>query len=298
MCGAGVARGPRPDSCVSLLQLRADARAIPLADGCVQCCVTSPPYWGLRDYGVAGQLGLEATPDAYVAAMVGVFRDVWRSLRADGTLWLNLSDTFKDKQLTGIPWRVAFALQADGWYLRSEIIWSKPNPLPESVTDRPTKSHEQIFLLAKSQRYYFNADAVRETGKDWSRHLPGIGIKETHHYGAGNGGNAGLKHIAGRYRGDDPPTTRNVRSVWHVPTHAYPGAHFATFPEAIPERCILAGTKPGDLVLDPFSGSGTVGRVAIRLARRAVLCEINPAYLTLAHGRTTAITYGLPLEAM
>jgi DNA modification methylase len=301
-----------------------------MPDASVQTCVTSPPYWGLRDYGHAGQLGLEKTPDAYVAAMVWVFSEVRRVLKDDGTLWLNLGDSYaagkqgrddegpediarraaafgtgapkalangakgvarkapdglKPKDLVGIPWRVAFALQADGWYLRSDIIWSKPNPMPESVTDRPTKAHEYVFLLAKSQRYFYDADAIQEQGKDWSTGGPGVGIKETHHYGAGNGGNAGLKGIAKRYQGEDPPTTRNARSVWSITTQPYPEAHFATFPEALPERCIKAGTRLGDLVLDPFCGSGTTGKVAVRLGREFVGIELNPTYAELARTR-------------
>jgi DNA modification methylase len=276
----------------------------------VQCCVTSPPYWGLRDYGTSGQIGLESTPDAYVQAMVEVFREVKRVLMDEGTLWLNLGDSFEDKQLRGIPWRVAFALQADGWYLRSDIVWSKPNPMPESVTSRPTKSHEYIFLLTKLASYYYDNEAIREDGKDWSNHKPGVGIKETQHYGAGNGGNGGLKGIAARYRGAKcqdcdgaklgglcrscngtgllpVPTTRNKRSVWHIPTQAFPGAHFATFPEALIEPCILAGSRVDDTVLDPFCGSGTTGVVACRHNRHFIGVELNPAYAELAYQRIT-----------
>jgi DNA modification methylase len=299
----------------------------------VQCCVTSPPYWGLRDYGTSGQLGLESTPDLYVQAMVEVFREVKRVLRDDGTCWVNLGDSYagswgnqgrkeergtqrpingemltpvldgrfpskgsntgkipdgsglKPKDLVGIPWRVAFALQADGWYLRSDIIWSKPNPMPESVTDRPTKAHEYLFLLTKRASYYYDNEAIREDGKDWSNHKPGVGIKETQHYGAGNGGNAGLKGIAARYRGEDPPTTRNKRSVWHIATQPYSGAHFATFPEALIEPCILAGSRVGDTVIDPFCGSGTTGVVSCRHNRHFIGVELNPAYAQLAEQR-------------
>ena len=238
-----------------------------MPDGLAQTCVTSPPYWGLRDYGEAGQIGLEATPDEYVARMVEVFREVWRVLRDDGTLWLNLGDSYntapagntkpsgfsqipsywtggavkyergvtnanglKPKDLIGIPWRVAFALQADGWYLRSDIIWAKPNPMPESVTDRPTKSHEYVFLLSKSQRYFYDAEAIREqaTTKVW----PGIGPQ----------------HGAVRDRGEDYEPMRvndgrNARSVWQITTKPYAEAHFATFPIELPERCILAATS-------------------------------------------------------
>jgi len=233
----------------------------------VHCVVSSPPYWGLRDYGQDGQLGLEPTPEQYVENMVAVFREVRRVLRSDGTVWLNLGDSYaggattdkkrpgagradgivddraqrnrngvgsvpglKPKDLVGIPWRVAFALQADGWYLRSDIIWSKPNPMPESVTDRPTKSHEYLFLLAKSPRYYFDADAVREGAliETW----PGIGPKHG---------------TTDNHKSDYNPMTvnaeRNIRSVWTIATQPYPGAHFATFPRKLVEPCIKAGTS-------------------------------------------------------
>jgi len=269
--------------------LRADARAIPLAAGSVQCVVTSPPYWGLRDYGIQEQLGLEAIPEGYVAALVDVFREVWRVLRDDGTLWLNLGDCYnaynggsgpssridhplnernrqkpsvptgfglrnkglKPKDLVGIPWRVAFALQADGWYLRSDIIWAKPNPMPESVTDRPTKAHEYIFLLTKSERYVYDAEAIKEEGVVWY--------------------------------------SRNRRSVWVIPSQPYPEAHFATFPEALVEPCVLAGSPEGARVLDPFAGSGTVGQVCHRLGRRFVGLELSPAYCRLAYARTAQL---------
>lgn len=257
----------------------------------IQTCVTSPPYFGLRDYGVPGQLGLESTPDAYVNVLVGVFREVRRVLKDDGTIWLVLDDSFRQKQLQGIPWRVALALQDDGWYLRSDIIWSKPNLMPESVKDRPTRSHEYVFLLSKARHYYYDAPAVAEPAKDWSTGGPGIGIKETHHYGAGNGGNSGLRGIAARYRGLNPPTTRNRRSVWHVVGQPYKGAHFATFPEKLIEPCILAGSAPGDWVLDPFAGSGTTGVVALRHARRFIGIELNRDYIALANAR---IGKGLP----
>jgi DNA modification methylase len=312
-------------------------RLTELPDASVQCCVTSPPYWGLRDYGIDGQLGLEPTPDAYVQSMVEVFRDVRRVLRDDGTLWMNIGDSYagsgpsgasyqsettkrreagngmdgafrvskklaerglsyankkpvappglKSKDLVGIPWRVAFALQADGWYLRSDIIWNKPNPMPESVTDRPTKSHEYVFLLTKSARYYYDAEAIREEGKDWTTGGPGVGIKETQHYGVGNGGNAGLKGIAARYKTGEQAAGRNCRSVWTLTTQPYPDAHFATFPEALPERCITAGTKLGDTVLDPFAGSGTTGQVAVQLGRSFIGIELNAAYADLARTR-------------
>ncbi|HQP71125.1 MAG TPA: site-specific DNA-methyltransferase [Methanoculleus sp.] len=235
-----------------------------LPDACVQCVVTSPPYWGLRDYGVEGQIGLEPTPDEYVEKMVEVFREVRRVLRDDGVLWLNLGDSYngrggagglkagqpeypgrrisalKPKDLVGIPWRVAFALQADGWYLRSDIIWSKPNPIPESVTDRPTKSHEYIFLLSKSPRYFYDADAVREeqTGNAHSR---GKGLTPK---SAPEGSNIRAKeswHLS--TRDVEVPGGRNRRTVWVIATQPMPEAHFATFPEALVEPCISAGTS-------------------------------------------------------
>ena len=288
-----------------------------LPSGGVRCCVTSPPYWGLRDYGVAGQLGLEPTPDAYVAGMVEVFREVRRVLAEDGTLWLNLGDTFatqggahgartdnqrgvgakrthalgggdkeartapdgyKPKDLLGIPWSVAFALRADGWYLRSDIVWHKPNPLPESVTDRPTKAHEYVFLLTKSARYFYNADGIAEPS-----------VSDPRRPSVARGG------FAGKTDGPDAPAgrnafravrpTRNARDVWTIAVRPYPGAHFATFPEELPRRCILAGSAPGDTVLDPFAGTGTTGAVAVGLGRSAILCELNPAYIELARQR-------------
>jgi DNA modification methylase len=322
---------------MSLLLTQADARHLPFADGSVQCCIASPPYWGLRDYGTSGQLGLEPTPDAYVQNMVQVFREVWRVLRDDGVCWLNLGDSFastnvierplstsgnrdtrgvpygstmksrtestarkslgglKPKDLVGIPWRVAFALQADGWYLRSDVIWSKPNPMPESVTDRPTKSHEYVFLLTKSARYFWDADAVREPlsqftaqylVKDWGRNDSGKIAPERKDAGT----------LRGTLRRDQiNQYGRNLRSVWHIATQPYPGAHFATMPEKLVERCVLAGSKAGDVILDPFMGSGTVARVALRFGRKAIGCDLNPAYLKLADARTR-VTYGLPLE--
>jgi len=285
----------------------------------VQCCVTSPPYWGLRDYRVEGQLGLEATPDAYVQTMVGVFREVKRVLRDDGTLWLNLGDSYaatptgnrgtksalngadgvrysetldryteaktrraaipvdlKPKDLVGIPWRLAFALQADGWYLRSDIIWNKPNPMPESVTDRPTKSHEYVFLLTKSARYYYDAEAIKEPAKDW-------GTRDRTNWRGKVNSPAGPQ--TGCTNANHAASGRNARSVWTITTQPYPDAHFATFPEALPERCIKAGTKLGDTVLDPFAGSGTTGQVAVQLGRSFVGIELNADYADLARTR-------------
>jgi DNA modification methylase len=291
----------------------------------VQCCVTSPPYWGLRDYGVNGQAGLEETPEAYVANMVAVFREVKRVLRDDGTLWLNLGDTYatngytahpknenavngglgswnsltrsqsamrtiggvlKSKDLCGTPWRVAFALQADGWYLRSDIIWHKPNPMPESVTDRPTKAHEYIFLLSKSERYFYDAEAVREASVDTSNSarstLAANGSKNVFLNKTGQRRTAG----ADTFHRDEERTGRNRRTVWTITTQPYSDAHFATFPEELPKLCILAGSKPGDMIMDPFAGSGTTGKVALELGRKAVLIELNPAYATLTKERT------------
>lgn len=334
----------------------------------VQCCVTSPPYWGLRDYGLEGvvwdgaencehewgesavplgngdgqsfrrdraagvkrtgrqqgfcihcdawrgSLGLEPTPELYVEHLVEAFRVVRRVLRRDGTVWLNLGDSFsaggnncgstpedltnrqrsnagcrwerrpappgiKPKNLVMIPARVALALQADGWYLRSDIIWAKPNPMPESVTDRPTKSHEHVFLLARSEKYYYDAAAVAKPAV--SDHGSGNGFKRP----------ARLKfQDAAGARGSTEPWdgvggTRNLRDVWTIPTEAYPEAHFATFPAPLVEPCIKAGTKPGDVVLDPFAGTGTVGEVARRYGRNAILIEQQTKYRELIDKR-------------
>ena len=290
-----------------------------LPDQSVHCCVTSPPYFGLRDYGCEDQIGLEQTPDAFVEELVAVFREVKRVLRNDGTLWLNLGDSYasfrdgkatpdttrgsstgtlvpkgkaanrmsgsflgtnvKHKDLIGIPWRVAFALQADGWYLRQDIIWHKPNPMPESVQDRCTKAHEYIFLLSKSARYFYDIDAMREDA-----------IKGA----AGSSFNKGktASHQLGRSsdaeRVDDGK--RNRRSVWTVTTKPYSGAHFATFPPDLIEPCILAGSPRGGFVLDPFGGSGTTAQVAMENNRSAILCELNPEYVGLINERLHGIT--------
>lgn len=265
--------------------LQADARHIPLRDNSVQCCVTSPPYWGLRDYGVTGQLGLERTPEEYVANMVAVFREVRRVLREDGTLWLNMGDSYvggnnnrgsggkgptsakqltnqggyfdspkdgfvpdglKAKDLCGIPWRLAFALQADGWYLRSDIIWAKPNPMPESVTDRPTKSHEYIFLLTKNARYFLDQEAVREPVQPDPRDAQWGKTKQTSRHDHKHDADRGMMQTQTQADGFvrmSNPAGRNLRSVWSIATAPYPEAHFATFPPEIPKRCILAGTS-------------------------------------------------------
>lgn len=278
------------------------------ADESVQCVVTSPPYWGLRDYGVAGQMGLEKTPQEYVAKMVEVFREVRRVLRKDGTVWLNLGDSYagagysnhkntggtkredggvqhhctlsglKSKNLIGIPWRVAFALQEDGWYLRQDIIWAKPNPMPESVTDRCTKAHEYLFLLTKSARYYFDNVSIEEHAS------AGNSRKSTNKTSAQE--SAYLGHAStnlGRCVGNGE--TRNKRSVWTVATQPYKEAHFATFPQKLIEPCVLAGSKSFDIVLDPFCGSGTTGVAARRLGRSFIGVDISAAYIAMARER-------------
>ena len=273
-----------------------------LPDQSIQCCVTSPPYWGLRDYGVEGQLGLEKTPEEYTERLTELFREVRRVLRDDGTLWLNLGDTYnsspsnqngrggtavdrpkyktngmagmgrqarkvpglKPKDLVGIPWRAAFALQADGWYLRSDIIWSKTCCMPESVTDRPTKSHEHIFLMSKSKNYYYDSEAIKEK------------LQET------------TQNHLSKYIGSDKSqesTGRNKRDVWSVATQPYPEAHFATFPEELIIPCIKAGCPEGGIVLDPFMGSGTTALVALKLGRKYLGIELNPEYIKLAEKR-------------
>jgi len=256
------------------------ARMSDIEPGTVQTCVTSPPYWGLRDYGEDGQHGLEETPEAYVDNMVEVFRAVRRCLRDDGTLWLNLGDSYGDKQLIGIPWRVAFALQADGWFLRSDIIWHKPNPMPESVTDRPTKGHEYVFLLSKSGRYFYDADAIREPAtlgahvRSRASNFKKAGSQDDK-YGSHNNGAPEIVCDG----------TRNKRTVWTITTRPYSGAHFATMPPQLAELCIKAGSKMGDLVLDPYTGAGTTGLVAQHLRRSFVGCELNPEYAALAEKR-------------
>jgi len=263
-------------------------------DGSVQTCVTSPPYWGLRDYGVEGQIGLEKTPDEYVERMVTVFREVRRVLKDDGTLWLNLGDSYaslalassaiKHKDIVGIPWRVAFALQADGWYLRQDIIWHKPNPMPESVKDRCTKAHEYLFLLSKAKRYYFDSDAIREEFADKRKGNPGVykaGLQNCIMPRGVHG-----KNVTGHgWNTDGSITGRNKRSVWTVATQPFSEAHFATFPPKLIEPCILAGCPVGGTVLDPFCGSGTTGMVALRHGRRFIGIELNAEYVDMAHRR-------------
>jgi DNA modification methylase len=278
-----------------------------------QTCVTSPPYFGLRDYGHEGQLGLEETPDEYIKAMVEVFRCVWDVMEDDGTLWLNIGDSYcnsngfaraspeyqregrnnmpandrkldklhetglKTKDLIGIPWMLAFALRADGWYLRQDIIWHKPNPMPESVQDRCTKAHEYIFLLSKSPKYYYDIDSIKEDA-----HTTDTSDR--------NRDESRLNNTPGRTRMAGLTTNhyekKNKRSVWTVTTKPYEGAHFAVFPSDLIEPCILAGAPVGGIVLDPFMGSGTTAQVAQNLGRQYIGCELNPAYMELQNIRT------------
>jgi DNA modification methylase len=313
-----------------------------LPDRSVQVCVTSPPYFGLRDYGVDGQIGLEPTPDEYIAKLVAVFREVRRVLRDDGTLWLNIGDSYagagaigrndagkdiggrggnklgsgnpgaqgarprveglKTKDLIGIPWLLAFALRADGWYLRQDIIWHKPNPMPESVRDRCTKAHEYLFLLSKSERYYFDQDAIAEPSSAESIARYGRGRSNTHKWADGGPGGQTIarsrEHIRERTVGvgsnarpskavpnEAVDVKRNRRSVWTISTKPFKGAHFATFPPDLVEPCILAGSRPGDTVLDPFGGVGTTALVALRNDRKAISMELNPDYVKLAIDR-------------
>lgn len=274
-----------------------------------QTCVTSPPYYGLRDYGHEGQIGLEETPEQYISAMVEVFRCVWNVLEDDGTLWINIGDSYagnnsrasnngragfgnprekvvnrtgeglKTKDLIGIPWMLAFALRADGWYLRQDIIWHKPNPMPESVQDRCTKAHEYIFLLSKSQKYYYDHDSIKEPlkGEPEARDKNAEGYQAD--YAKGDRFSKGE-----RVFGADGMA--NKRSVWSVPVKPYTGAHFAVFPSELIEPCILAGAPVGGVVLDPFMGSGTTAQVAQDLGRLYIGCELNPEYGKLQKKRT------------
>ena len=311
-----------------------------------QTCVTSPPYYGLRDYGHDGQIGLEETPEAYITAMVEVFRCVWDVLEDDGTLWVNIGDSYagsgkgqwkdgehdpkkaktdgmkmaiqkpsdigcKPKDLIGIPWMLAFALRADGWYLRQDIIWHKPNPMPESVQDRCTKAHEYIFLMSKSQKYYFDNEAIAEPCSDvsiarakradlrekkgWAEAYhgsPPTGLKRSGNKERKPASARGVPvdtagKTSGAVAGNVPweGTTRNKRDVWSVSVKPYKGAHFATFPSALIEPCILAGAPAGGIVLDPFMGSGTTAAVAIAHGRNYLGCELNPAYKDLQDAR-------------
>ena len=283
-----------------------------LPDDSIDCCVTSPPYYGLRDYGVDGQIGLEETPDAYITRLIEVFREIRRVLKPTGTLWVNIGDSYagsgkgawknktaqkevytpdpgdavsrmakvwkgvKPKDLIGIPWMLAFALRADGWFLRQDIIWSKPNPMPESVTDRCTKSHEYIFLLSRSSRYYFDIEAIKEkavTNDTCKRNRNLTKMNNT----------PGRKEMGGLVRNDY--LKRNKRSVWTVTTKPFNGEHFAVYPEKLIEDCIKAGCPENGIVLDPFMGSGTTGIVARKLNRKYIGFELNPGYIEIADKR-------------
>jgi DNA modification methylase len=292
-----------------------------LPEESVQTCITSPPYFGLRDYGCGGQIGLESTPEQFVQSLVDVFAEVHRVLKKDGTLWLNLGDSYaaqrsgtsmpaetlaggvggkgdkaahrghdgaaghahrnasniglKHKDLIGIPWRVAFALQSYGWYLRQDIIWHKPNPMPESVTDRCTKAHEYIFLMTKSPKYYYDHESIKDPVKqDWGTRDRTNG--KYHNEGTGLQPHSGLEKSY---------ETANKRSVWTVTTKPYKGAHFATYPTELIRPCVLAGSRAGDVVLDPFNGSGTTGFVSVEERRKYIGIDINPEYLALADAR-------------
>lgn len=294
-----------------------------LPDCSVNCCVTSPPYWGLRDYGVAGQLGLEPTPAEYVASMVEVFREVRRVLRDDGTLWLNLGDSYasgevgrhdarserakefgcvqmdgprqtlktdkgcKTKDLVGVPWKVAFALRDDGWYLRSDIIWHKPACMPESVTDRPTKAHEYLFLLAKSDRYYYDAAAIAEIATVELAGPNATTSQKLYETGSGRNDSGEKVNGFGFVRSGEawPVEKRNRRTVWSINPQPFPGAHFATFPPKLIEPCIKAGVPVGGVCLDPFFGAGTTGLVCQQQHVRCIGIELNPDYCAIATKR-------------
>ena len=323
-----------------------------IADNTIDCCITSPPYYGLRDYGVAGQIGLENSPQEYIEKLVEVFREVHRVLKPDGTLWLNISDSYvgsgkgaarypvnatkykqgtnhgmmgavattqtktpgiKPKDMIGIPWMLAFALRADGWFLRQDIIWYKPNCMPESVKDRCTKSHEYIFLLSKSKRYYFDAAAIKEPAVGFDNCPPAGSIGTLRPNSRRRKGNARTFRGGGAYtsnmaydnsasvarqtHGNVENTTglRNKRDVWSVSTRGFKGAHFATFPEKLIEPCVLAGCREGGVILDPFAGSGTTGKVAKDNGRAFIGIELNPEYGELAAkrmGSNLFVNYG------
>lgn len=284
-----------------------------LPEQSVQMCVTSPPYYGLRNYGIDGQIGLEESPSDYIEKLVQVFREVRRVLKDDGTLWLNLGDSyagsgkggqseekrsvhwqptytnkwhipggFKQKDLMMIPARVAMALQSDGWYLRSDIVWSKGNAMPESVIDRPTKSYEHLFLLAKSQQYYYDIDAIREPL------ITSSNVRDRAKEGGWASG-ALLTPIGEGLREWNHPNGRNKRDVWTVNTQPCPEAHFAVMPAKLVEPCILAGSRTGDIVLDPFMGAGTVAMVALQHNRQYIGIELNPEYIQIANKRIATV---------
>lgn len=280
-----------------------------IPDETVQMCVTSPPYWGLRDYGVEGQLGLEETPEEYVDNLTAVFNEVKRVLKEDGTLWLNIGDSYAGggrggdpkhkkgdnssentmesykgipaKNLLGMPWRVAFSLQSEGWYLRSEIIWNKPNCMPESVTDRPTNAHEKVFLLSKSKRYYYDWESIAEEFKSDDRRPRNKGAENY-----GKNGYVGDKPLISEGKRDwFKQGKKNKRSVWNIYTQSFPEAHFAVYPPELIAPCIKAGSKPYDIVLDPFFGSGTTGEVCKKLNRHYLGIELNEDYGTIQQKR-------------
>ncbi|WP_095093894.1 site-specific DNA-methyltransferase [Pseudomonas sp. Irchel 3A5] len=329
-----------------------------LPDRSVHTCVTSPPYFGLRDYGVEGQIGLEETPAEFISRLVEVFREVRRVLRDDGTAWVNMGDSyasisggyakggqagkhgavstatrgavlrgqrptppkgFKPKDLMGMPWRLAFALQDDGWYLRQDIIWHKPNPMPESTRDRCTKAHEYIFLLSKSRRYHCDMQAIREPAAEssitrWAQDLeqqsgsdrvPGktngpmkaVGGQRSRRDSFQRDDSKREQAIPGQSKGTHRPdrsesqwdiASRNKRSVWTVPTQGFKGAHFATFPPDLIRPCVLAGAPRGGVVLDPFGGAGTTSLVSMQEGRKSIICELNPEYAKLARARVDA----------
>lgn len=296
-----------------------------LPDNFIQCIVTSPPYYGLRDYGVVGQIGQEETPEKYVEKLSELFNEVKRCLKDDGVLWLNLGDSYSNKNLLGIPWRIAFSLQNSGWYLRSDIIWSKPNPMPESIVDRPTRAHEYIFLFSKSERYYYNGDAIKEPaiyfekdprpsalerGQIYDYDSKEKEIRKTVFKNAKsfNGKHSdkqrghSRRHAGFNDRWDlmnkneQCSAMRNKRTVWEIPTYPYSGAHFATFPEQIPSICIKAGSREGDIIMDPFMGSGTVGLIAKRFKRKYIGIELNPRYIQIATERINSETEPLLSE--
>lgn len=312
-----------------------------MQDQSVHCCVTSPPYYGLRDYGVDGQIGLEQTPEQFIQKLVEVFHEVKRVLRDDGVLWVNIGDSYagswkhgssdewKSKDLMGIPWMLAFALRADGWYLRQDIIWNKPNAMPESVRDRCTKAHEYVFLLSKSPRYFYDHEAIKEpanlTGKGNANTFRGGAYVNDGTFNNSEGGNRTVSgntrakrdsfkregskreqttpnQSYGTHRSERDESTwdislKNKRSVWTVATKGYKAAHFATFPPELIEPCILAGCPEGGVVFDPFGGSGTTAGVAIKHGRNAVLCELNAEYAELIPARIDSIVDAKPKQA-
>lgn len=302
-----------------------------LPAGSVQCCVTSPPYYGLRDYGMPGQIGLEKTVMDYIASICNVADQIRRVLKDNGTFWLNLGDSYynyrpgyeaqsrqsfssnegavvgqsgkrgerqdglKEKDLMLIPHRVALAMQKDGWWVRSEIIWAKRNCMPESVLDRPTRNHEQIFLLTKNQNYFYDAEAIKEPiSQSYAEDTRAHGVLRQRFYPGSKYVKEGMIELAnGDFPAERVTTTRNKRTVWTITADPYPEAHFATYPPDLIKPCILAGSRLGDTILDPFAGSGTTGMVAIELGRNAILIDINPEYAALCETRTN-VTPGLP----